>query len=180
MEAKSVKGDESNFDLYELYCAALTQWKTVGLLVDRGCTDHTVTKINAFLDFAATQRVVRNPNGGATRVMDRGFVKTSKPTNRTEFLSVSAWKDWGHSINFEKRNSWMELQKRSRLKLTQQKSSFYLPCSILEFKMSSNSVKLDRARKWHRRLGHLIQADLVGNAQETVGELYELCKICAF
>ena len=45
--------------------------------------------------------------------------------------------------------------------------------------MSSNSVKLDSTRKWHRRLGHLIQADLVRNASETVGELDDVCNVCA-
>ena len=41
----------------------------------------------------------------------------------------------------------------------------------------------DSARKWHRRLGHLNQADVVRNAPETVGQLddvfneYALAKI---
>ena len=72
----------------------------------------------------------------------------------------------------------MKLQKGTRVKLTQN-SLFYLPCSVLEFKMSSNSVKLDNARKWHRRLGHLNQADVVRNAPETVGELDDVCNVCA-
>ena len=41
------------------------------------------------------------------------------------------------------------------------------------------SVKLDSARKWHRRLCHLNQADVVRNAPETVGELDDLCNVCA-
>ena len=45
--------------------------------------------------------------------------------------------------------------------------------------MSSNSVKLDSARKWHRQLGHLNQADVVRNAPETVGELDDSCNVCA-
>ena len=45
--------------------------------------------------------------------------------------------------------------------------------------MSANIVKLDSARKWHRRLGHLNQADVVRNAPETVGELDEVCNVCA-
>ena len=45
--------------------------------------------------------------------------------------------------------------------------------------MSSNSVKLDSARKWHRRLGHLNQAYVVRNAPETVGELDDVCNVCA-
>ena len=40
-------------------------------------------------------------------------------------------------------------------------------------------MKLDSARKWHRRLGHLNQADVVRNAPETVGELDDLCNVCA-
>ena len=35
----------------EEYWAAFTQWKTAGMLVDSGCTDHLVTKFDAFLDF---------------------------------------------------------------------------------------------------------------------------------
>ena len=73
----------------------------------------------------------------------------------------------------------MKLQKGTRVKLTQENNLFYLPCSVLEFKMSYNSVKLDSARKWHRQLGHLNQADMVRNAPETVGELDDACNVCA-
>ena len=45
--------------------------------------------------------------------------------------------------------------------------------------MSSNSVKLDSARKWHRQLGHLNQADVVRNAPETVRELDDVFIVCA-
>ena len=41
--------------------AALTQWKTAGMLVDSGCKDHIVTNIDAFLDFVPIQSMVRNP-----------------------------------------------------------------------------------------------------------------------
>ena len=40
-------------------------------------------------------------------------------------------------------------------------------------------MKLDSARKWHRRLGQLNQADVVRNAPETVGELDNVCNVCA-
>ena len=73
----------------------------------------------------------------------------------------------------------MKLQKGTRVKLAQENNLFYSPCSVLEFKMNSNSVKFDRARKWHRRLGHLNQADVVRNAPETVGELDDVCNVCA-
>ena len=73
----------------------------------------------------------------------------------------------------------MKLQKGTRIKLTQQNNLFYLPCSVLEFKMSSNSVKLDSAKKWHRRSGHLNQADVIKNAPETVVELDDVCNVCA-
>ena len=73
----------------------------------------------------------------------------------------------------------MKLQKGTRVKLTQENNLFYLPCGVLEFKMSSNSVKLDSARKWHRLFGHLNQADVVRNAPETVGELDDVCNVCA-
>ena len=74
----------------------------------------------------------------------------------------------------------MKLQKGTRVKLKQENYLFYLHCSVLEFKMSSNSVKLDSARKWHRRLGHLNQADVVRKAPvgETVGELDDACNVC--
>ena len=45
--------------------------------------------------------------------------------------------------------------------------------------MKSNSVKHDNAWKWHRRLGHLNQMDMVRNAPETVGELHDVCNVCA-
>ena len=73
----------------------------------------------------------------------------------------------------------MKLQKGTRVKLNQENNLFYLPRSVLEFKMSSNSMKLDSARKWHRRLGHLNQADVVRNAPETVREFDDVCKVCA-
>ena len=175
--------------------AALTQWKTAGMLVDSGCTDHIVTNIDAFLDFVPIQSVVRNPNGEASRVVDRGCLRINVPSNKGEFqcelknvlcvldyssnlLSVSST-EWGHSFTFERGNSCMKLQKGTRVKLTHENNLFYLPCSVLEFKLSSNSVKLDSARKWHRRLGHLNQADVVRNAPETVGELHDVCNVCA-
>ena len=45
--------------------------------------------------------------------------------------------------------------------------------------MSSNSVKLDSARKWHRRLGHLNQADVVRNAPKAAEDLDDVCNVCA-
>ena len=45
--------------------------------------------------------------------------------------------------------------------------------------MSSNSVKLDSARKWHRRLGHLNGADVVRNKPEKMGGLDDVCNVCA-
>ena len=128
--------------------------------------------------------------------MGRGCLRISKPSNKGEFqcdlknvlcvpdyssnlLSVSRWTEWGHSFTFEKRNSYscMKLQKGTREKLTQEKNLFYLTRSVLEFKMSSNSAKLDSAEKWHRRLGHLNQADVFRNAPETVAELDVVCNV---
>ena len=70
---------------------------------------------------------------------------------------------------FEKGNSCIKLQKRTRLKLRQEHNLFYLPCSVLQLKMTSNSVKLDIAKNWHRRLGHLNQTDVVRNTTTTSG-----------
>ena len=55
--------------------AALIQWKTAGLLVDSGYTDHILTNIDVFRDFVPIQSVVRNPNGEASRVVGRGCMK---------------------------------------------------------------------------------------------------------
>ena len=153
----------------EEYWAALTQWKAAGMLLDSGWTDHIVTNIDAFLDFVPIQSVVRNPNGGAFRVVGRSCFKISIPSNKGKFqcklkkvlywpdyssnlLSVSRCMEWGHSFAIEKGNSCMKLRKGTRVKFTKENNLFYLPCSVLEFKMSSNSVKFDSARKWHRRL----------------------------
>ena len=73
----------------------------------------------------------------------------------------------------------MKLQKGTRVNLTQEKHLFYLPCTVPEFKMSSNSVKLDSARKWHRRLGHLNEADVVRTKPEKMLELDDVCNVCA-
>ena len=93
---------------------ALTQWKTAGMLVDSGCTDHIVTNIDAFLDFKPIQSVVRNPNGEAYRVVGRGCVRITIPSNEGKFqcelknvfcvpdyssyLSASKCTEWGHSF----------------------------------------------------------------------------------
>ena len=69
----------------EEYWTALTQWKTAGRLVDCGCTDHIVTNIEAFLDFVPIHSVARNPNGEASRVVGRGCVRISVPSNKGEF-----------------------------------------------------------------------------------------------
>ena len=158
--------------------AALTQWKTAGMLVDSGCTDHIVANIDAFLDFVPIQSVFRNPNGESSRVVGELKNVLCVPDYSSNLLSVSRCTEWGHSFPFERGNSCMELQKGTRVKLTQENKLFYLPCSVLEFKMSSNSVKCDSARKWHRRLGYLNQEDVVRNAPETVGELDDVCNVC--
>ena len=128
----------------EEYWAALTQWKTAGMLVDSGCTDHIVTNVDALLDFVPILSVVRNPNGDASRVVCRGCVRISIPSNKGEFqcelknvlcepdyssnlLSVSRCMEWGHSFTFEKGNSCTKLQKGTRVKLTQENNLFYPP-----------------------------------------------------
>ena len=68
----------------EEYWAALTQWKTASMLVDSGCTDHIVTNIDAFLDFVPIQSVVRYPNREASRVVGKGVVRISIPSNKGE------------------------------------------------------------------------------------------------
>ena len=101
------------------------------------------------------------------------------PDYSSSLLSVSRCSEWGHSFTFEKKNRCMKLQKGTRVKLTRENNLFYLPCSVLEFKTSSNSVKLDSARKWHRQLGKLTQTVVVRNAPGTVGELDDVCNVCA-
>ena len=172
-----------------------TQWKTSGMLVDSGFTDNIMTNIHAFLDFVPIQSVVRNPNGEASRVVGRNCVRISMPSNKAVFqcelknvlrlpeyssnlFSVSRCTKCVHSFTFEKENSCMKMQKGTRVKLTPEKKLFHLPCCVLFFKTSSNSVKLDSARKWHRQLRHLSQADVVRKASETVGKLDDVCNVC--
>ena len=71
--------------LDEEYWATLTQWKTAGMLVDSGCTDHIVMIINAFLVFVPIQSAVRSSNGEASRVMGRGCVRINILSNKWEF-----------------------------------------------------------------------------------------------
>ena len=65
--------------------AALTQWKTAGMLVDSVCTDQIVTNIDALLDLVPIQSVVRDPNGEVSSVVGRGCVRISIPSNKGEF-----------------------------------------------------------------------------------------------
>ena len=85
----------------------------------------------------------------------------------------------GTLLHFREKNSCIKLQKGTWVKLTQEYLT-YLPCSNLESKISSISVTLDSARKWQKPLGHLNQADVVRNAPETMGELDDVCNVCAF
>ena len=45
--------------------------------------------------------------------------------------------------------------------------------------MCSNSVKLESARKWHRRLGRLNLTDVARNAPKTLWQLVDVCNVCA-
>ena len=65
------------------------------------------------------------------------------------------------------------------VKVTQKRILFFLSGSVLEVKMSINSVKFDSARKVYRLLGHLNQADVVMNAPETVQKLDDVCNLSA-
>ena len=103
------------------------------------------------------------------------------PDYSSKLLSVSRCTEYGHSFIFEKRISCMKLQMRGHLRKASAKKNnlFYLPSSVLEFKRSSNSVKLESASKWHRQLGHLNQLNVIMNAPEKVGELDDVCNVCA-
>ena len=101
----------------------------------------------------------------------------SVPDYSSNLISVSRCTEWGHSFTFEKGNSCMKLQMGTRVKLTTENNLFYLPCSALEIKMRSNSLKLGSARKWHRQMYHLNQWDVVRNAPETVEELDDICNV---
>ena len=82
-------------------------------------------------------------------------------------------------FSFDKRNGCMKLPTETRVKLTQEKSLFYIPCSFLEFKMNSNSVKFDSARMWHKRLLNLYQADVLRNALKDSGRIRcDVCNVC--
>ena len=138
--------------------------------------------------------VVRNPNEEASRVMDRGCVRFFKPLTKRDFqcklknvlcvpdysskiLSVSRCADWGHS--FEKINICLKLQKGTRVKLTQEKNLIYLPCSFLEFKMSSNSVKFDIAILMAQTIGSIESSGWRQECTRDSGELDDVCNVCA-
>ena len=166
-----------------------------GILVDSGCTDHIVTNIDAFLDCVPIQSVVRNYIGEASRVVGRGCVRISIPSNKGNSNANSkmfcvCWTILQYSYQSQdarsgdiaslcRKYSCMKLQKGTRVKLTPENNLFFLLCSVLEFKMNSNNLKIDSAMKWHRQLGHLNQADVIRKAPETVGELDDVCNVCA-
>ena len=52
---------------------------------DSSCTDHIETNIDAFLDFVPIQSVVRNFKGEAARIVARGYLRISIPSNKGEF-----------------------------------------------------------------------------------------------
>ena len=64
----------------------------------------------------------------------------------------------------------MKLQNGTQVKQTQQNILFYLSCSVLEINMNSNTVKLENARNWQKRLGNSNPVDVIRKAPETVGE----------
>ena len=66
-----------------------TLWKTAGMLTDSCCTDHIVTNIDAFLGFVPIHLLNRNPNGEASRVLGRGCVRISIPTNNRRIIMRS-------------------------------------------------------------------------------------------
>ena len=61
----------------------------------------------------------------------------------------------------------MKRQKGTHIKLTKN-NLFYLPRTVLDFKMSSNSLTLGSLKKWHSWLAHLNQIDV---HHRTVGQL---------
>ena len=54
-----------------------------------GCTNHIVTNFDALLDYVPIKSVVRNPIGKASRVVDRGYMKISIPSNKRNFNANS-------------------------------------------------------------------------------------------
>ena len=74
----------------------------------------------------------------------------------------------------------MKLLKETRVKITHENIFFQLPCSVLEFKMSSNIVKLDKSGNWNRRSGHLNHVNVVRNELKRVGQFEDVCNVCAW
>ena len=76
--------------------AALTQWKTAGMLVDSGCTDHIVTNIDAFLDLVPIQSQGQKSqrrgfqSGGQRLCEDQHTLKQRGIPMRTQKCSVFA------------------------------------------------------------------------------------------
>ena len=62
---------------YEECWANFNQWKTLGALVEFGCTDDILKNIDAHLEFVLMKSVFRNSNGEASRVVGRGCVRIS-------------------------------------------------------------------------------------------------------
>ena len=155
--------------------------------MDNGCTDHIVIT-DAFLNFGPIQSVVRNTNGEAEKDEEgRNCVRTiyvypqieGNSNANSNKLHKSCFSLKMHGVGTKP-----QFRVRKELHTTPEGSSsktnnlFYLPGSMLELDMISNSVKLEGARKWHRRLGQLNQANVFRNAQEIVGGLRDLCNMC--
>ena len=127
------------------------------LLVDNGCTDHIVKNSNALLDvlriqseIAAESKFVNSGcrqiiilfNGGKSNLRSVIFcVWLTIPQN--SYQSQYA----GSGVQ-----SCRKLRKGTWVKLTQENSFFCKTWCVLEFKMSSNSVKTDKSSMWHKQL----------------------------
>ena len=161
-----VSGNESNIG-YTIWgkLAALTQWKTAGTLVDSDKHRRVPRWIPEFpFNQWSESPTKRLPEWWAEAVWESAYPQTegnSKSKLRMFYVCLTilqnlpaVWRctEWGHSFTFEKRNSRLKIQAGNQKKLTQENNLFYFYCRVPEFKMSSNSVKLDSAMNWHRRL----------------------------
>ena len=126
-----VSGNGSNF-CYNRWriSGALKKWKTAGLLVDSGCTYHTVANIDVLLDLLPIQSEVRKQNWEASRVLSRGCFRISIP--QPEWKSKPNWRTFvcawlffslPISLNMQGLGTWLHFGEKKRLRETPEGNS---------------------------------------------------------
>ena len=110
--------------------SALKKWKTAGLLVDCGCTYHTVANIDMLPDLLPIQSEVRIQNWEASRVFGWGCFRISVPQPEWKFKPnwrtfVCAWLFFSLpiSLNMQALGTWLHFGEKKRLRETAEGNS---------------------------------------------------------